>query len=215
MSEDTDFEEIEQIPWATLAAATPDPRTRYLSIAVVVAVVVAAVAWLTLHGSGAPATAVTMASTTTAAGSDSVAAASPASTTTEPTVYSEADLMLIDLDDEERLAAMHAEWLVRDYLTVDDDPLVAERVSTLLSDVERDGTGAYVEWVRAFAITSDEPGRYRVEVAYRLLTETEGGFVRQPAGALAVELSIDVDGTARLETAPEPVAVPVLLGLEV
>lgn len=118
--------------------------------------------------------------------------------------------MAIDVAAEERLAAMHADWLVRDYLTVDDDPVIAERIDALLAGVERDDTGTYVEWVEPFAVSSDEPGRYRVEVVYRLLAETDGGFVRMPAAAVAVELSIDPDGTTRIEVPPEPVPVPTI-----
>ncbi len=215
MTDHTDFEELEQIPWASLAAQTPDPRARYLSIAALAVVLLAAAAWLTLRGGGAPAAAALPATTTTTTTAPAAVPATVAeTTTTEPVVYSEADLMSIDIGDEERLAVAQAEWLVRDYLTVDGDPVVADRIGALLPDVERDDTGTYVEWAKAFAVTSGEPGHYRVEVVYRILSETEAGFVRQPAAALAVDLSIDVDGTARLEVPPEEIPVPVLEGLE-
>lgn len=214
MSDDTDFEELEQIPWASLAAATPDPRVRYLGIAVLAVVAAALIGWLALRGGVDTAIPAEAPATTVAVASLPVGVAPSTTTTTEPPTYSEADLMLIDVGDEERLAVMQAEWLVRDYLTVDSDVHIDERLSTLLPGVERGDVGAYVEWAEAFTVASEEPGRYRVEVAYRLLTETGGGFVRQPAAALAVELSIDVDGTARLEAAPEEVALPLLRGLE-
>jgi len=143
--------------------------------------------------------------------------------------YSEADLMLISTEDEERLAAMQAEWFVRDYLTHDGDASVAERVASLIPDetvipdetatldetvAPAQSVSSYVEWVRAFAVESPTPGWYRVEVVYRLLVGADGGFVREPAGAVAVELSIDVDGSARLQTFPEEIAVPVILAIE-
>jgi hypothetical protein len=214
MTDHNDFEELEQIPWASLAAQTPDPKARYLSLVAVAIVVVAAVGWLALRGGGAPAVAALAATSTTTPAAVPVPVTVAETTTTEPVVYSEADLMSIDVGGEERLAVAQAEWLVRDYLTVDGDSLVANRISALLPATERDTTGTYVEWVKAFRVTTAEPGRYRVEVVYRLLGETADGFVRQPAGALAVALSIDIDGTTRLEATLEEIPVPVLLGLE-
>lgn len=214
MSDDTDFEELEQIPWASLAATTPDPRVRYLSIAALTVVAAALLAWFILRDGDGTAAPPAVTTTTRAAGFAPTTGASPTTTTTEPAVYSEADLMLIDVGDEERLAVMQAEWLVRDYLTVDNDPQIKERMSVLLPAADRGDTGSFVEWAEAFAVTSTEPGRYRVEVAYRLLTETEDGFVRQPAAALAVELNIDVDGTARLVSVPEETPLPTMTAME-
>jgi hypothetical protein len=212
MSDNTDFEELEQIPWASLAARTPDPRTRYLTVAALAVVGLATVLFVALRGGSTPAAAGHP--TTVPAAETPVSTMAPQTTTTPPTVYSEADLMLIDVGDESMLATAQAEWLVRDYLTIDGDPLVADRIDALIPGLERDETGAYVEWVKAFAVTSDEPGRYRVEVVYRLLEQTTDGFVRQPAAALAVDLSIDPDGTARLQAIPEEIPVPVLQGLD-
>jgi len=210
--ETTDFEELEQIPWAELAAKTGNPATRYTALGVLAVVVLAGAAWFVLHSADAPAAAA-LPGTTTAPELTSTTTTVPPDTVA-PAVYSEADLMAIDITAEERLAAMHAEWLVRDYLTVDGDPVVGERVATLLPGAERAGTGTYVEWVEPFAVSSDHPGRYRVELVYRTLIEAEGGYVRQPAAAVAVELSIDTDGTATVETAPEPVPVPEILGYD-
>ena len=212
MSNHTDFEELEQIPWSALATATNDARNRYLSLAAGVLFVVAVVGWLVWRGGGSSADGAVALPETTAAAT-TLTAAPVTAAPTETTVYSEADLMLIDGTDEQQLAAMHAEWLVRDLMTIDEDPLVGERIGTLLPDVERGSTGTYVEWATPIAITSPEPGRYRVDVAFRTLTAGEGGFVRQPVSALAVDLTIDVDGTARLVSVPEVVAVPVIHGL--
>jgi hypothetical protein len=210
MSEHTDFEELEQIPWAALAAKPTDFRNRYMILGVVAMAVLLIAGWLTLHNGDATAAPHPTKDATPAA---TVTTTVVPPTTVAPAVYSEADLMAIDATGEERLAVMHAEWLVRDYLTVDADPLVAARVDSLLPGMARPETGAYVEWVAPYAVTSDQPGSYRVELVYRLLTETKDGFTRQPAGAIAVDISIDVDGTARLDSQPEPVGVPVLLGL--
>jgi hypothetical protein len=214
MTDQPDFEEFEQIPWAALAAKPADPRARYAAVAAAAVLLVGAGAWLTI-GNKSPATTLpAVAAPLPASPQSSVeiapVAPSPTSTTA---VYSEADLMLIDVEDEERLAAMHAELLVRDLLTVDGDPVVAGRIADLLPNYERGETASYVEWASAFAVDSAEPGEYRVEVVYRVLRGGDDGFVRQPAGAMAVDLAVDVGGTARLLWAPEPIAVPVLEGV--
>lgn len=212
MTDHTDFEELEQIPWAALSARSADPRYRYIALGMIGLVVVAVAVWVSIRpGDRSVSTAVPVATTNAPVAAPTIPA--PA-TSAAPAVYSEADLMAIDVGAEERLAVMHADWLVRDYLTVDDDPVVTERIDALLAGVERDDTGTYVEWVEPFAVSSAEPGRYRVEVVYRLLTETEGGFARVPAAAVAVELSIDPDGTTHIEAPPEPVPVPAIVPLE-
>ncbi len=214
MSED--FEELEQIPWAALAAKQVNPRSRLATIAIAVAAVVGVVIWFLMRGNTTPATVsmVDLATPTTIQSVPTAPTEPPASVemaVPAAAVYSEADLMLIDVADEERLAVAQAEWLVRDYLTVDGDPLVADRIAQLLpGEQERDDVSSYVEWVEAFAVASPEPGRYRVEVLYRVLVGGEAGFTREPAGAVAVEVAVDVDGTTRLLAAPEAVTVPVL-----
>ena len=206
-----EFEELEQIPWAALAAKSTSPRNRYLGVAAVAVALLIAGTWMMLHNddTGVPAP---VASLTTDAPEPvgALLPTAPLPPTTAP-IYSEADLMLIDSTDEERLAIMQAEWLVRDFLTVDDDPGIIERIDDLLPGQDRSETPTYVEWASAFAVEAIEPGRYLVEVGYRTLSGTADGYVRQPVGALVVQLAIDVDGTARLITGPEPVEVPVLL----
>ncbi len=211
MSED--FEELEKIPWAALAATPGDTRARYLTVAVAIVAVAGFVGWLLLRDQGPeiPSVATTLAPATT------VVAEPPPDTSAIPSasVYTEADLMLIDVADEERLAVMHAEWLVRDYLTVDGDVERSERINALLpGNGDAEPLPTYVEWVEAFAVTTPEPGRYLVEVVYRILIDEGEGFVRQPAAGMAVDLAVDVDGTARLLAAPEPVPVPELRSSE-
>ena len=124
--------------------------------------------------------------------------------------------MLISIEDEERLAVMQAEWFVRDYFTVDGDDSIVERIASLIpsDSAPPDLVSSYVEWVETFAIDSPEPGEYRVDVAYRLLIGSEDGFVREPAAAVSVALSIDVDGSAQLLQLPEPVAMPSIGGID-
>jgi hypothetical protein len=214
MTDQTDFEELEQIPWAALAAKPADPRARYGAIGATILLVVAAIAWLVVRtepSTAMPAAITTSSPPVTALPQGATDAPLPAPTTTAA-VYSEADLMLIDISAEERMATMHAIWLVRDLLTVDGDAVVTARIDRLLPTAVRSDTPSYVEWAEAFAVASPEPGRYRVEVVYRLLTGDDGSFSREPAGALVVDLALDVDGSARLLAAPEPIPVPVIAG---
>ncbi len=210
MSED--FEELEQIPWAALAATPNDARTRYLTIAVGVVFAVGVIGWLLMRSPGPTATlATTLPAATVAPALADTVAPEPAPAEPEPAVYTEADLMLIDVGDEERLAVMHAEWLIRDYLTVDGDPAAADRMADLLLDEAEQGQPpTYVEWVKAFSVATPEPGRYLVEVVYRTLVDDGSGFVRRPAAGMVVDLAVDTDGSARLLAVPKPVAVPEL-----
>ena len=221
MSED--FEELEQIPWAALAATPGDSRARNAAITVGVTAIIGLVGWFAVRGSQPtvtfPGPAPTSTTVAIAPASAGVAAAPSADSAPVPEpipVYSEADLMLIDVEREELLAVMQAEWLVRDYLTVDGDRSVIERIEALLlpDPPVANASASYVEWVRAFSVSSPEPGHYRVEVLYRVLAGEEEGFVRQPADALAVEIAVDIDGSARLLSAPEPVSVPNLHPIE-
>jgi len=205
-----EFEEMEQIPWAALAAASGSRRNRYLGVAALLVLLVVAMGWMvTRDGSATAIPRATPTENPTPATTEMPAAIAPPPTVA---IYSEADLMLIDAADEERLAAMQAEWLVRDLLTVDGDPLVEERIDALLPGIERPDTPVYVEWVGAYSVESVEPGRYRVEVAYRTLNGTEEGYVRQPAGAYSVEVAIDVGGSASLVASPESISLPDLAG---
>ena len=221
MSEE--FEEMERIPWAALAASTPDPRRRLVAagVGLVALIALLVVVGRPLLGSGATAD-----SDLAVASQSSVAAVASDQSSLDPTipeepqaasagngVYSEADLMASSADDEVRIAEMWAERFVRDYLTVDDYGSAAiEAAQIMATDLPESPTGltSFVEWVDAYAITAVQPARYRVEVAYRLLTGSEGAFVRQPAAALAVTVSLDADGTAIFAGIPEVVTIPEL-----
>ena len=228
MSEE--FEELEQIPWAALAAGTPDPRWRLALMAAAgcaILVLLLVVGKVVLAGDGSgvdfPADAPTEVGGPVAAAAqppaavepvDSGSPQAPSDVAVPPAAYSEADLMAISVDDEVRLAEMWAGWFVRDYLTIDANGEVADEVARLLStELSPAETTTFVEWVDSFAVSTPTPGVYRVEVAYRLLVEGAAGFVRQPAAALAVELEVDLDGSARLRQLPEIVPLPVRRGV--
>lgn len=219
-----EFEEVEQIPWSALAAKTPIPweRAAYL-VAGVVAVVVLGVVGGRLLWSGDGATVVTLppieapgpttAPTTTT--SSSGQEAMPVVTEPPPaaTVYSEADLMAISIDDDSRLATMRAEWFVQDYFTVDGDARVATDLAEAIGErvvPHQDPSGySYVEWARAFGVASPLPGRYVVDVAYRTLVPAAAeGFARTAVRAVAITVDVDVDGSTQLVDLPTPVTLP-------
>lgn len=222
MTDQPEFEELEHIPWAALAAKRPDPRVRIGAIAVVAVMAVGTgllAASLLLGGDETSTIAGgTMPPVSVAPANIDIAPTtlSPQETLPATSMYSEADLMLISIEDEERLAVMQAEWFVRDYFTVDGDDSIVERIASLVpsDSAPPDLVSSYVEWVETFAVDSPEPGEYRVDVAYRLLIGSEDGFVREPAAAVSVALSIDVDGSAQLLQLPEPVAMPSIGGID-
>jgi hypothetical protein len=216
MGDEPEFEEMEQIPWSALAARTPNPMIR---IGWVVGGVAAAIiGMLVARGlaGGGEETQVTLpaasATTTSLAEPAGVAVA----TVPEPDLYSEADLMAAAPGADETLAAMGAEWFVRDYFTVDGDEGLESELLDLVGDgvlPHRAPTGAsYVEWTRAFSVSSDTPGRYAVTVAYRTLTSPDGtAFSRSPARAVTVPIAVDADGSMMLLDLPQPAKLPALL----
>ncbi|MEA2000637.1 MAG: hypothetical protein U9N84_01925 [Actinomycetota bacterium] len=237
MSEPPEFEELEQIPWSALAVKTPDSRTRLVYVALAVAATLGlgllAVRWLLpgdgqstvalppVASAGDPVDEALAAGDVTvgevdAAGRSTVAVGpippeSPVSAAVG--LYSEADLMAIAVDDELRLATMRAEWFVQDYFTVDGDQQLAGELAALVGDValpHSAPTGSsYVEWARAFSTTSPAPGRYIVDVAYRVLSSaTDGSFVRMPVRAVAITLEIDIDGSTTIIDLPASTEVP-------
>ncbi len=221
MSEE--FEELEHIPWAALAARTPDPRWKLaLIVTAGCAVVVLALVAGKVMLAGEQAEYEVPLDVPAGTGQRLAAApAAPASAANDPApvqttvvetttaAYSEADLMAVSLDEEERLAVVWAEWFVRDYLTVDGDGAVAAAAADLFSvEYPADEPPTYVEWVEAFAVSTPAPAVYRVDVAHRVLLGGDGGYVRQPAAALAVQLAIGADGAVRLLHLPEVVSLP-------
>ena len=223
MSEE--FEEMERIPWAALAAGAPDPRRRLaiaVAGAVVLLVLLVIVGGSVLNSSNPPVDSGVLAaadSVTTTTRRQSVSTQpspgvgeleSPAPAAPLP-VYSEADLMATAVDDEAQVAAMWAERFVRDYLTIDGDGSTALDVARLVTaelPAAPDGVTSFVEWVDGYAVTAIQPARYRVEVGYRLLTGSDGSYVRQSAAALAVVVDIDVDRTAAIAGFPEVIEMP-------
>lgn len=234
MNEQPEFEELEHIPWSALAARKAPPLVRPVAVAGVAIIAVAVVAWLAMRvlpadqadatglSSAVPATSPEVISEPLAVdigaesvpAADPVNAAEPAGTlvaTVDPAMYSEADLMAIAVDDESRLAAMRAEWFVQDYFTVDGDEEIATNLRNLIAtgaDLPHGSPAgsSYVEWARAVAVTSPMPAEYVVEVAFRTVLSTDGeAFMRTPVRAVAVTVTVDVDGSVTIDGLPAPV----------
>jgi hypothetical protein len=235
MNEQPEFEELEQIPWAALAARANDPWRRVSQVVLgalaVLLLGLLAARWLF---SGDEATIMTLPAVASsradvAASAADVAVAGEAVppdpvevtvTSSEPSVYSEADLMAISVPDESRLAAMRAEWLVQDFFTVDGDDGAAQGLAAVVGEhslPQHAPAGySYVEWARSFAISSPQPGRYAVDVAFRtLVTADAGGFVRTDPRAVTVIIDVDVDGTTQLVDLPSPATLPEMVEMSV
>ena len=95
---------------------------------------------------------------------------------------------------------MRAEWFVTDYFTVD---------GSSGADGDAATRQTYVEWARAYRIDGADPGRYLVDVAYRLLAADESnGFTRLPLQAVQLPVLRDDDGHLVVGDLPRPVAPP-------
>jgi len=108
-------------------------------------------------------------------------------------------------------AAMRAEWFVTDYFTQDGaggrQAELAGALGRPLPANDSDIT-TYVEWARAWAAVPEGDGRFRVSVAFRSITATEAGFVRDLARAVAVRVQVAADGGTRIVDLPEPAELP-------
>ncbi len=111
---------------------------------------------------------------------------------------------------------MHGEWFVKDYFTVDGD---AEIAATLDGVTPAGATlphqnpvgSSYVEWARALAVSSREPSQYLVEIAFRTVFSSDGEtFARAPVRAVAVAVSVDLDGTTTISGLPAPAELPAM-----
>lgn len=206
--EERDDEELEHIPWSMLAGELDTGRSRTmvsLVIAVVAVVVVVFVGMRTLRRTTGTVVEIPSAppASTVAAPAPALepgAPASPAPSDTlspdvaAPSLYAEADLMAVAPEQEQRLAATHAEWLVTDYFTVD--------------DVAAGEPALWVEWARTTEVVPVGPATYDVAVMFSTLARDAGG-VYSRAGPRAVRIPIELapDGPVALDL-PTPFAAP-------
>jgi hypothetical protein len=143
------------------------------------------------------------------------AAPSPSTTAVPQRLYTEADLMAVVPEEEQRAAVARAEWFVTDFFTVDGDGVAVEGVRGALPagfevvlPHEVGGGTSYVEWARALRVVPEAPGRYRVTVAYRALAGATGEPLRRsPVVAVDVEVAVDSGGATAVVDLPQPAAI--------
>lgn len=208
--EDQEREEVAHIPWSMLADELDGGRSRTmisLALALVAVVVVGVVGIRAFRRT--PGTVVDLASEAPVASaaptSTLPAAASPADPAApveppEPALYAEADLMAVAPEQEQRLAAVGAEWFVVDSFTVD--------------DVAPEQPAMWVEWARATEVVPTGPSAYDIVVAFSTLgRDRAGGYARAGLRAVRIRMTVTADGLATPEDLPEPVIfdVPVAL----
>lgn len=192
-------EEFESIPWSHLVEQTGrQPWLVYVAAAAVVALVVG----------------VTMARTSPGPVSEppEVTGAVASTTTVAPVLLTEADLRRSGAGEaREDMAAMRAEWFVRDYFTIDAAADRTEQLAAALGWSIADDVPAvttYVEWARSWEVQPVDVDRFRVLVAYRSLTAAGESFVRGSPRAVAVQVTVTNDGAVRVLDFPEPIELP-------
>lgn len=188
-------EEFEQIPWANLVAEQTDGIDKRIYIAAgVVGILIVSVLGVRLVGAGGqpfpPAPIVAEVRQPTPV-------ESPPPT---PMVIAEADLRAEDADPadpRDRLVETSAEWFVTDWYTRDGSQETIRSIRTVLSaDIATaslpheadDLPGTFVEWAKTIETEYSVDGRIDVTVVYRLIRETDDGFVREPVKTVTIAL---------------------------
>lgn len=198
-------EHFDSIPWSSLIPQTQNrPWLVYVAAGAVVALVVGVLAARSLQSASQVLDPVAVAMEDLAE-----TVASPPNS--RP--ISEADLRAEIQPDEAgaAAAAMRAEWFVTDYFTRDGaGGRQAELTGALGRSVPaKDAVvTTYVEWARAWDTVPEADGRYLVAVAFRSITSTDAGFVRDLAKGVAVRVQVAPDGGTRVVDLPEPIDLP-------
>jgi hypothetical protein len=215
---DLDTETYETIPWAQLAPAQPTlPNRIAMGVGGVVVAVALGFLLFSLLRDDAPRTMVTV-PLENAAGRVAPPTASgpppePAAATDPVRLYSEADLMAVIPEEDQRAAAGRAVWFVTDFFTVDGDTATVASVRSMLPvglevPLPHDDARSvsYVEWAEAVAVRPAGPGRYLVDVAFRTLDGLEDGEIRRRAvRAVRVQIGVDDTGSVSVLDLPEPI----------
>ena len=196
-------EEYEQIPWSNLVAETKPPVDRRLYIAAgVLGGMIVLVIGMRLFASPSPGPTDLSMSTVSSTSNETVAPTADTPTPDTPVsvvgAVSEADLMAAypEVSASSMVAGFVAEWFVTDFFTIDGSEETVRSIEMRLrgdpaaelphEDPELPDT--FVEWARAFSI-DDDGSNAEVEVAFRTVHATEGGFARDPVGAVVVSLA--------------------------
>ncbi|NIA25733.1 MAG: hypothetical protein GWP04_09225 [Gammaproteobacteria bacterium] len=206
-------EQLESIPWSELVAQQrPFPRwVAYVASGVLAFAALGVVVARALP-SGAQATTEVVPSVTSTA--------SPVASTVVPTVvstpvplYSEADLMALVPGSQEQLAAVRAEWFVRDYFGSGGRPDEVLGVVAALPDGAEIPTGggtgvSYVEWARSAEIRTVGPDLFRATVVFGMLAGPDAqSLTRLPVRAVHVVIDVR-DGKASVVDLPSPAPIP-------
>lgn len=176
-----DAEEVDFIPWSQLIhdKGPEVPRLIYVASAAVLAIaagIVAAPRLLPASTAPPPAleqgevvepvVALSDETTSEADGEDSAEAVAPPS----PPLLPAPDLAL---------AMAVAEIFIQDYFTRDGDPNRKNDLAAWNIEADEAAATSYVEWARAIGVESDPDG-FAVQVAFRVVTATDSGFLRRP-----------------------------------
>jgi len=203
---DHDRQEVyERIPWETLERKGGDRQ--WIVYAVAGAVTLGALAYSFTRNQPVAPQASPVASTAPASPPMSNTD-SPPSTVASPIVVAEADLYAVEPERLIDRASAHAEWFAVEYMALDRSDESRRLLASLLPagtplPEAPEGLQVYVDWVRTVRVTPSGPVSYQVEVLVRsLVSDPEGGFVRQPPMLVGVEIEIGDDGEAHLAGVP-------------
>lgn len=204
-----EHEEREEIPWSNLVAHVEEGSDRrWYIVAVAVGIVVVAFVGLRFLG-------------TTSGGVEPADIGAPTSSTTTTvaeTSPSEGALIVAEeeLTTEAEVGTMHvvtrAEWFVADFFTVDGSDATEADLRAALGDDLTDvdlphGDEAmpetFVEWAKAIAVRDLQPSSFEVDVAYRAITASEGGYERSAVTFVTVGVTMS-DGVPLVDMLPVP-----------
>lgn len=199
-------EHFDSIPWSSLIPQNRDrPWLVYVAAGAVVALVVGVLAARSLQSASLALDPVAVAT--------EEAVENAASPPTSPPI-TEADLQAEIQPGVAgtAAAAMRAEWFVIDYFTRDGaggrQAELAGALGRPVPEMDSEIT-TYVEWAKAWDTVPEADGRYVVTVAFRSITSTGAGFVRDLAKGVAVRVQVAADGGTRIVDLPEPIDLPV------
>jgi hypothetical protein len=199
-------EQLEHIPWSDLERRE---FPRWIAYAAAGAIAIAALGVALARSFGASPVPVEVSAV-------SAATTQPIVTTTLPVaapLYSEADLMAVVPGSQEQLAAVRAEWFVRDYFGSGGRPQDAPGV---IGALPKDATWAsvggsgvsYVEWAEAFRVEPAGGDLYRVGVVFGMLGGSDASTLsRLEPRAVDVVVAVDGDGVGVVDL-PMPAEPP-------
>ncbi|MFQ5516418.1 MAG: hypothetical protein ACE5E8_02490 [Acidimicrobiia bacterium] len=221
---EADAEDYEDVPWSDLLGTRRAqlPKVGY-GIAAVLGAVALVVVVMRLGGTSRPEPIeLTPAPSTGSPSPAASAVPAPVTTAAElpAVVVTEADLAALSADTPQLVAATaRAEWFVRDYFTVDQDPQGSASIrralpdGVALPDLPQDAVDpagmAYVEWAKAYEVHQVAPEVFQVAVAFGSLSApADGRFTRLPPRLVVVHVAVSTDLASVVLDLPQPVGLP-------